>query len=69
MALLVAWIEDNVSRLNGKQLSWYKEVKEDVFSGHDHDGITGRKITDKVSNMKKHWKEVRATAELSRWGL
>ena len=64
---LVGWMEDNISCLDGKQLTWHKEVKEDLFP--ENDIITVKKINNKVNNMKKHWKDARAMAEHSGWGL
>ncbi|KAF8477480.1 hypothetical protein BDZ91DRAFT_778536 [Kalaharituber pfeilii] len=55
---LVRWMEENLDALSGKQITWYKQVKEEEFADDDH--ITVKKINDKVVNAKRAWKEARA---------
>ena len=55
---LVAWVEDNQDKLRGKQITWYKEVKEEAFV--DDGNITVKKISEKVGNMKRVWKDAKA---------
>jgi len=47
---LIRWIEEHEEYLRGKQSAWHKQVKEEVFSNHDH--ITVKRIADKTTNMK-----------------
>ena len=51
-------MEDNQDKLRSKQITWYKEVKEEAFA--DDDNITVKKISEKVSNMKRVWKDAKA---------
>ena len=64
---LLAWMEDNLEELRGKQSRWHKDVKCEVFLKDEH--ITIKKISDKVSNMKKQWKEAKALRDGSGWGI
>jgi len=64
---LVAWMEENQEELRGKQITWHKLVKEQVFPSEEH--ITIRRITDKATNMKRSWKEARAMQQRSGWGV
>ncbi|KAF8461924.1 hypothetical protein BDZ91DRAFT_736061 [Kalaharituber pfeilii] len=64
---LVAWMEDNQEAIRGKQITWYKQVKEQVFAYEDH--ITVKKISDKMANAKRAWKEAKAILERSGWGM
>ena len=50
---LIGWMEDNQQHLQGKQMAWYKLVKEEVFAGDDHMHIMVKKIADKVFNIKE----------------
>ena len=59
---LVGWMEENPDHLRGKQLAWYKLVKEEVFSEEEH--ITLKKISEKVNNMKKRWKQAKSIQAL-----
>ncbi|KAF8416864.1 hypothetical protein EV426DRAFT_721555 [Tirmania nivea] len=46
---LIAWMEDNQEQLRGKQIAWYKEVKEQIFGDEDH-------ITDaKAMQTRSGW--------------
>ena len=65
---LIGWMEDNQQHLRGKQMAWYKLVKEEVFAGDDYMHITVKKIADKVFNIKRSWKEAKAMQEQSGWG-
>ena len=67
MERLVVWMEENQEKLCGKQISWQKDVKEQQFPNNDH--ITVKKITDKVANMKRAWKDARAMQDRSGWGV
>ena len=69
MERLVAWMEENPQDLKGKQIAWHKDVKDQVFSEPGDEHITVKKITEKASNMKRRWKEAKAMAELSGWGV
>ncbi|KAF8430084.1 hypothetical protein EV426DRAFT_579674 [Tirmania nivea] len=64
---LVAWMEENQEELRGKQITWHKLVKGQVFSNDEH--ITVKRITDKVTNLKRSWKEARAMQQRSGWGV
>ncbi|KAF8458007.1 hypothetical protein BGX38DRAFT_1155017, partial [Terfezia claveryi] len=44
-------MEENQEQLRGKQITWHKLVKEQVFSTDEH--ITVKRITDKATNMKR----------------
>ncbi|KAF8427483.1 hypothetical protein EV426DRAFT_699314 [Tirmania nivea] len=48
---LIGWMEDNQEQLRGKQVAWYKEVKEQAFANEDH--ITVKRISEKIGNIKK----------------
>ena len=48
---MVAWMEDNQELLRGKQATWYKDIKDQVFVNDDH--ITLKKIKEKATNMKR----------------
>ena len=61
----MGWIEDNRELLRGKQLTWHKLVKEEVFIDNTDEHIVVKKITEKVNNMKKRWKEAKAMQERS----
>ena len=56
----------NQEELRGKQITWHRRVKEQVFSSEEH--ITVKRITDKATNMKRSWKEARAMQQRSGWG-
>ncbi|RPB25363.1 hypothetical protein L211DRAFT_867338 [Terfezia boudieri ATCC MYA-4762] len=64
---LIAWMEDNQEELRGKQITWHKLVKGQVFADEDH--ITVKRITDKSTNMKRSWKDARAMQQRSGWGV
>lgn len=49
-------MEDNYLLLRGKQITWHKQVKDEVFSNDNH--ITVKKLGDKVFNMKKAWRAI-----------
>lgn len=53
-------MEENEKLLRGKQIVWHKEIKEQVFG--DDEYITVKRISEKISNMKKasSWKEAKA---------
>ncbi|RPB18712.1 hypothetical protein L211DRAFT_692041 [Terfezia boudieri ATCC MYA-4762] len=53
--------------LRGKQLAWYKDVKEQVFG--DNEDITVKRIGEKVQNMKIAWRNARKIQEQSGEGL
>ncbi|KAF8457675.1 hypothetical protein BGX38DRAFT_1156646 [Terfezia claveryi] len=55
---MVTWMEENPELLQGKQVTWHKELKQEVFPDEEH--ITVKKITDKATNMKRAWKEAKA---------
>jgi len=55
---LISWIEDNQEQLRGKQIAWHKGVKEQVFGAEEH--ITVKRISKKMGNMKKTWKDAKA---------
>ena len=58
---LVCWMEEHQGTLRGKQRTWHKDVKEQVFS--ENEEITVRRIGDKVSNMKNAWRNARKIPE------
>ena len=64
---LIDWMEEHLEDLRGKQVTWHKDVKEQLFSNDNH--ITVRKITNKVANMKRAWRDARAMQDQSGWGL
>ena len=64
---LISWMEENLEQLRGKQSRWYPDVKDEVFYNEEH--ITVKKINDKASNMKKAWKEAKASQGDTGWGL
>jgi len=51
-------MEDNQEQLRDKQIAWHKEVKEQVFGAEEH--ITVKRISEKIGNMKKTWKDAKA---------
>ena len=51
---LIGWMEENLEELRGKQITWHKLAKEQVFPNDDH--ITVKKIGGKAINMKRSWK-------------
>ena len=64
---LVTWMEENREKLRGKQITWYKEVKDEEFGAEAH--ITVKKISDKLGNMRKVWKDAKAMQARSGWGI
>ncbi|KAF8417327.1 hypothetical protein EV426DRAFT_721276 [Tirmania nivea] len=64
---LIAWMEENQEELRGKQITWHKLVKGQVFADEDH--ITVKRIMDKATNMKRSWKDARAMQQRSGWGV
>ena len=67
MEKLIAWMEDNPDDLLGKQSRWHRDMKDEVFPNDEH--ITTKKINDKISNMKRQWKEAKALQENTGWGI
>ena len=67
MERLIEWMEEHLDELRGKQITWQKDAKEQLFPNDSH--IMIRKLTDKVANMKRAWKEARAMQDQSGWGL
>ena len=49
--------------MRGRQVDWFRQVKEQVFSEDEH--ITVAKIGDKVVNTKRSWKEANTIQESS----
>lgn len=64
---MITWMEENPEELRGKQCRWHKDVKDEVFHSEEH--ITVKKINDKVSNMKRQWKEAKVLQGKSGWGV
>ena len=60
-------MEENQEKLRGKQITWYKEVKDAEFADEDH--ITVKKISDKLGNMRRVWKDTKAMQVQSGWGI
>ena len=67
MEQLIEWIEKHPEELRGKEIIWQKDAKEQLWPNDAH--ITIRKLTDKVANMKRAWKEAREMQDQSVWGL
>ena len=56
-----AWARD-------EQIAWHnKEAKEQVFGAEEH--ITVKRISEKMGNMKKTWKDAKAMQAQSGWGV
>jgi len=51
-------MEDHEEEIRGKQVQWQKEVKEQVFADEEH--IPVKRIIEKMGNMRKAWKDVKA---------
>ena len=60
-------MEDHEEEIRGKQVQWHKEVKEQVFADEEH--ILVKRITEKMGNMRKAWKDAKAMQERSGWGV
>jgi len=52
---LISSMEGNQEQLRGKQIAWHKEVKEQIFGAEKHSTV--KRIPEKMSNMKKIWKD------------
>lgn len=60
-------MESNPEDLRGKQSRWHEDIKDEVFHSDRH--ITLTRINDKVSNMKRQWKEAKVMQESTGWGI
>jgi len=67
LELLVGWMEENKESLKGKQATWHKDVKDQLFA--DQEEITVKRIREKVNNMKAAWRETRKLREQSGSGV
>jgi len=63
MERLVCWMEENQQSLRGKQATWHKDVKEQIFA--ENEEITVKRIGEKVQNMKNSWRNARKIQEQS----
>ncbi|KAF8439644.1 hypothetical protein BGX38DRAFT_1206943 [Terfezia claveryi] len=53
---LIGWMEENQELLRGKQVVWHKD-------------ITVKRISEKMGNIKKAWKDAKAMQARSGWGI
>jgi len=60
---IIAWMEDHREEIRGKQIQWHKEVKDQVFADQDH--ISVKRITEKMGNMRKSWKDASSSSSIS----
>jgi len=62
-------MEDNQEQLRGKQIAWHKEkeVKKQIFGAEEH--ITVKRVSEKMGNMEKTWKDAKAMQSTIRVGV
>lgn len=58
--LLLTWIEAHHSLIQGRQVDWHRQLKAAVFSSAEHDHISIKRITEKMSNLKKAYHKAKA---------
>jgi len=64
---LVCWMGENQEKLRGKQSSWHKDVKEQVFK--ENEEISVKRIREKAQNMKIAWSKARKLRDQSGAGV
>lgn len=64
---MIGWMEDHPLEIRGKQSSWHKDIKDEVFKDNAH--VTVRRICDKATNMKKQWGGATAARNATGWGV
>jgi len=60
-------MEDHEGEIRGKQVQWHREVKDQVFADEEH--IPVKRISEKIGNMRKAWRDAKAMQERSEWGV
>jgi adenine C2-methylase RlmN of 23S rRNA A2503 and tRNA A37 len=66
---MIDWMEENRHLMSRKQGLWHRRMKEEVFSGSEYVKITVKRIGEKVTNMRRAYRQAKELQNQSGFGL